>query len=109
MLTSVIHHDGKVGSVILFAFFVVCCFLFQITFSGIKSMDQDVAKHFVGPDLYICYSKTCVKWPFSKRPKNGFQDRLSLNAGQKYCRMISFFRPSLSYQFSSRPLFVIFE
>ena len=34
------------------------------------------------------YSKTCVKWPLSKRPKNGFQDRLSLNAGQKYCKML---------------------
>ena len=30
------------------------------------------------------YSKTC----FSKRPKIGFQDQLSLNAGQKYCRML---------------------
>ena len=29
------------------------------------------------------YSKTCVK-----RPKRDFQDYLSLNAGQKYCRMI---------------------
>ena len=34
------------------------------------------------------YSKTCVKSPFSKRPKIGFQDQLSLNAGQKYCRML---------------------
>ena len=34
------------------------------------------------------YSKTCVKRPLSKRPKIGFQDRLSLNAGQKYCRML---------------------
>ena len=34
------------------------------------------------------YSKTCVKWPLSKRPKIGFQDQLSLNAGQKYCRML---------------------
>ena len=34
------------------------------------------------------YSKTCVKQPFSKRPQIGFQDRLSLNAGQKYCRML---------------------
>ena len=34
------------------------------------------------------YSRTCVKWPFSKRPKIGFQDQLSLNAGQKYCRML---------------------
>ena len=28
-----------------------------------------------------------VKQPLSKRPKIGFQDQLSLNAGQKYCRM----------------------
>ena len=34
------------------------------------------------------YSKTCVKRPLSKRPKIGFQDQLSLNAGQKYCRML---------------------
>ena len=34
------------------------------------------------------YSKTCIKRPFSKRPKIGFQDQLSLNAGQKYCRML---------------------
>ena len=33
------------------------------------------------------YSKTCVKGPLSKRPKIGFQDQLSVNAGQKYCRI----------------------
>ena len=33
-------------------------------------------------------SKTCVKWPLSKRPQIGFQDQLSFNAGQKYCRML---------------------
>ena len=38
--------------------------------------------------LKFDYSKTCVKWPLSKRPKIGFQDQLSLNAGQKYCRML---------------------
>ena len=43
--------------------------------------------------LYSLYahtrcSKICVKWPLSKRPKIGFQDQLSLNAGQKYCRML---------------------
>ena len=36
--------------------------------------------------------------------KIGFQDRLSLNVGQKYCRMLQesilqYFRPSLSYNF----------
>ena len=34
------------------------------------------------------YSKTCVKQTLSKRPQIGFQDQLSLNAGQKYCRML---------------------
>ena len=36
----------------------------------------------------IYNSKACVKWPLTKRPKIGFQDQLSLNAGQKYCRML---------------------
>ena len=34
------------------------------------------------------YSQTFVKRPLSKRPKIDFQDQLSLNAGQKYCRML---------------------
>ena len=36
----------------------------------------------------VKYSKTCLKQPLNRRPKIGFQDRLSLNAGQKYCRML---------------------
>ena len=32
--------------------------------------------------LNYLYSKTCVKQPLSKRPKIGFQDQLSLNAGK---------------------------
>ena len=43
----------------------------------------------------------------------GFQDRLSLNSGQKYCRMLQesalqYFRPSLSYHLLLRPLFCLF-
>ena len=34
------------------------------------------------------HSKTCVKQPLSKRTKNGFQDQLSPNSGQEYCRML---------------------
>ena len=37
---------------------------------------------------YFMYSKACVKRPLSK---TSFQDRLSLNAGQKYCRIRSTF------------------
>ena len=41
-----------------------------------------------------------------RRPKVGFQDRLSLNVGQKYCRMLQesilqYFRHSLSYHLST--------
>ena len=39
-------------------------------------------------DFMLKYSKTCVKRPLSKRPQIGFQDQLSLNAGQKHCRML---------------------
>ena len=44
------------------------------------------------------YSKTCLKRSL-KKTKIVFQYRLSLNAGQKYCRMLQesilkYFRPS---------------
>ena len=47
------------------------------------------------------------------RPKIGFQDQLSLNAGRKYCIMpqensLQYFRPSLNYHLSSRLLFCRF-
>ena len=35
----------------------------------------------------IKYSKTCLKRSLKKKSKIGFQDVLSLNAGQKYSRM----------------------
>ena len=38
--------------------------------------------------LRLLYGKTCLKRPFKKMTKIDFQDRLSLNAGQKYCRML---------------------
>ena len=52
------------------------------------------------------YSKTCVKRPLSKRPKIGFQDQLSLNAGQKYCRMLQGEHSAILSTFI-RPPFVI--
>ena len=58
------------------------------------------------------YSKTCLKRPLKIKTKNGFQERLSLNAGQKYCRMlqesiVQYFRPSLSFYLLLRPLFCL--
>ena len=65
----------------------------------------------------LWYSKICVKWPHSKRPQIGFLDQLSLNAGQKYCRILqreqhsTFIKPpfvirSLFYLFWSGPEFL---
>ena len=52
------------------------------------------------------YSKTCVKQPLSKRPKISFQDQLSLNAGQKYCRMLQWEHSAILLTFIKLP-FVI--
>ena len=48
-----------------------------------------------------------------RRPKLDFQDRLSLYAGQKYCRMLQksilqYFRPLISYLLSLIPLLCLF-
>ena len=62
---------------------------------------------------YIIYSKICLKRPIKKKAKTGFQDRLSVYAGQKYCRMLQesilqYFQPSLNYHLSLRSLFGLF-
>ena len=61
------------------------------------------------------YSKTCLKRSLKKKTKIGFQDRLSINAGQKYCRMLQgplIKLPSkdllLSYHLPLRALFCLF-
>ena len=53
-----------------------------------------------------CDSKTCVKRPLSKRPKIGFQDQLSLNAGQKYCRMLQEEHSAIFTTFIKLPFFI---
>ena len=48
---------------------------------------------------YFIDSKTCLKRPLKKKTKIVFQDRLSLNAGQRIaeCSLLQYFRPSFSY------------
>ena len=50
--------------------------------------------------------KTCVKRPLPKRPKIGFQDQLSLNAGQKYCRMLQWEHSAMLLTFIKLPFVV---
>ena len=62
---------------------------------------------FQGGTVNLC--KTAI----FKKTKIGFQDQLSLNAGQKYCgcsngSILQYFRPSLSYHLSLRSLFSLF-
>ena len=57
--------------------------------------------------MQLCYnSKTDLKRPLKKKTKNGFQDQLSLNAGQKYCRMLPLEHSAILLTFIKLP-FVI--
>ena len=61
----------------------------------------------------MVYSKPVLSGHPKRRPKIVFQDQILLNAGQKYCRILSwiilqYFQPSLSYHLSLRPLFCLF-
>ena len=56
--------------------------------------------------VHMQYSKTCVKWPLSKRPQIVFQGQLMLNAGQKYCRMLQGEHSAIFSTFNKLP-FVI--
>ena len=44
--------------------------------------------------------------PLSERPKIGFQDQLSLNAGQKYCRMLPLEHSALLLTFIKLPIVI---
>ena len=59
-----------------------------------------------GSALVAKYSKTCVKQPLSKRPKNGFQEQLLLDAGQKYCRMLQGEHSAILLTFIKLPLVI---
>ena len=39
-------------------------------------------------NVYCLYSIICLKRPLKRRARIGFQDRLSPDAGQNYCRML---------------------
>ena len=64
--------------------------------------------------FFSIYSKTFLKWPLKKDDQKlfFFLVRLSLNAGQNYCRILKesilqYFQP-LSYHLSLRPLICLF-
>ena len=56
--------------------------------------------------LHRRYSRTCVKRPLSKRKKNVFQDRLLLNASQKYCRMLQREHSAILSSFIKLPIVI---
>ena len=57
-----------------------------------------------GPDIYAV--KPVLSGHSKKKTKIGFQDRLSLNAGQKYCRMLQWEHSAILSTFIKLP-FVI--
>ena len=88
--------------------------------NGCKNLKKDSLKDCfeivnIGQCIRLRYSKTCLNRPLSKSPKFGFQDQLSLNAGQKYCRMLRGEHFAILSSFSKLPfvikiyVFVYFE
>ena len=52
----------------------------------------------------VCqYSKMCLKRPLKNQTKIGFQDQLSLFAGQKYCRMLQGEHSAILLTFNKLP------
>ena len=49
------------------------------------------------------YSKTCFKRILKKTSKIGFQDQVSLNAGQKFCRMLQWEHSAILLTFIKLP------
>ena len=60
-------------------------------FQRAKLSSQDMQLNTISsiflPQIKLNAEKTCLKRPLKKKTKIGFQDQLSLHAGQKYCRM----------------------
>ena len=52
------------------------------------------------------YSKACLNRPLKKKTKIGIQDRLSLNAGQEYCRMLQGEHFAILSTFIKRPVVI---
>ena len=64
--------------------------------------------------LFVCFTvKPVLSGHSKRRPKIGFQDRLSLNAGQKYCRMLQGEHSAILSTFIKLPfvikIFVLFS
>ena len=55
--------------------------------------------------LTVCHSLYELQ-PLKKKTKNSFQDRLSLNAGQKYCRILQGEHSAILSTFIKLPLAV---
>ena len=57
--------------------------------------------------MRFVYIKTCVKKATLKKTKNGFQDQLLLNGGQKYCRFLQEEHSAILLTFIKLPFVII--
>ena len=67
-------------------------------------LDANISPVINFPTCYVLlymYSKTCLKRPLKKKAEIGVQDHLSLNAGQKYCRMLQDLHHKLPFVFKT--------
>ena len=87
-------------------------YIYIFTIQLIHVTEKYLVSSHVQP-MRFWYSRTFVKPPLSKSPKNGFQDEYLLMQVKSIAEcskeiILQYFRPSLSYQLSLTPLFCLF-
>ena len=83
------------------------------TFTSSIKPAYDSCPYYLSTSAFQVNSKTCAKWPLSKRPKIGLQDKLRLMQVKSIAEcskgsILQYFQPSLSNHLSLRYLFCLF-
>ena len=71
-------------TILIWTYDIVC----NISYQCIQVVEKTVNSYYKGKKKYVYTVKPAISGHSKRRPKIGFQERLSLNAGQKYCRML---------------------
>ena len=78
----------KKSSLVVFFKYTTMLMLFGL--SNSPAANQHLMEECLGDlSMKTCYIKTCLKWPLKNRQNKGLNDKLRLNEGQKYCKMLS--------------------
>ena len=82
----------------------------QVLHYLLRQIDLQMKKHNICFEILTCsplISKPCLKRPLKKKTKIGFQDQLSLNAGQKLGEHSAILSTFIKLPFAIKTFFVL--